>query len=191
MATEPLPRLSPDEYLAHERQALTKSEYLNGELLAMTGASRRHNLIVTNLVAALHAPLRGQGCEIYANDMRVRVPATDSYLYPDLVIACGEPRFEDAELDTLLNPILLIEVLSRTTQRYDRWDKFAAYRTLPSLAEYLLVAQDRPHVEQFIRQKTGGWLLEETEDLDATIQLSSVSSSLRLSAIYDRALDFR
>lgn len=188
MATEPMARISPEEYLAQERQAETKSEYLNGEVFAMTGASRRHNLIVSNLVVALHGQTRARGCEVYANDMRVWIPEADCYLYPDVVVACGEPRFEDSEFDTLLNPVLLVEVLSRTTQRYDRWDKFAAYRTLPSLGEYLLIAQDQPHVEQFLRQEDGRWLLVETGDPEATIELPSVRASLRLADVYDRVL---
>ncbi len=178
-------RLSPEEYLAQEREAETKSEYLNGDVFAMNGASRWHCQIVANLVAALHE----RDCEVYASRMRIRIPASNSYLYPDLVAACDQPRFEDAEEDTLLNPILLVEVLSKRTEDYDRGAKFAAYRTLPSLAEVLLIAQDRPHVEQFVRQPGDRWLLIETDDLEAALDLSSVRASLHLADIYDRVLD--
>lgn len=187
MATEPKAHFTPEEYLAFERRSEFKSEYLGGEIVAMTGASRRHNRIVINIAVSLHTQLKGnRGCEMYANDMRVRVPVGDLYTYPDVVVTCGEPRFEDDELDTLLNPVLIAEVLSKSTESYDRGAKFAAYRTLPSFAEYLIVAQDRVHVEHSVRQPDGGWLLTETDDLQASLALPSIGCILVLADAYDR-----
>jgi len=187
MATEPKAHFSPEDYLAFERQSELKSEYVGGEIVAMTGASRRHNLIAGNLFANLHSQLKGsKGCEVYANDMRVRVPAADLYTYPDVVVTCGEPRFEDGELDTLLNPVLIAEVLSKSTESYDRGNKFASYRTLPSFAEYLILAQDRVHVEHSVRQPDGGWLLTETSDLQSSLVLPSIGCTLPLADVYDR-----
>jgi Uma2 family endonuclease len=186
MAAEPRPRFTPEEYLALERPSASKSEYLSGEIFVMTGASRRHNRIVLNLSFALDSQLRGKGCEVFASDMRLRVPAADLYTYPDVVVACGEPRFEDPELDTLLNPALIVEVLSKSTEGYDRGAKFEHSRTLPSLSEYLLVAQDRIHVERFVREAGDRWVLTETDDPGFSLELSSIGCTLALSDVYDR-----
>ena len=185
MATDPKSRVTVEQYLALERQSETRSEYLDGEVFAMTGASRKHNLLVANVLAGLHSQLRGKSCEAYANDMRVGIPGTGLYTYPDVVVACGAPQFEDGELDTLLNPTLIVEVLSGSTEDYDRGTKFAHCRTLPSLTEYVLVAQDKVHVEHFVRQ-TEGWLLTETDDLAATLQLPSIGCTLALADVYER-----
>ena len=187
MASDPRPRISPDEYLALERQAETKSEYLDGGIFAMTGASRRHNRISLNLSSLLDSQLKTRGCEVYAIDMRVKVSTTGLYTYPDVVIACGQPQFEDVEIDTLLNPRVVIEVLSKSTEDYDRGTKFLHYRALPSLAEYLLVAQDRVHVEHYVRQNDS-WLFTETDRAEDVIELPSVAARLVLADVYDRAL---
>jgi Uma2 family endonuclease len=187
MASDPRPRISPDEYLALERQAETKSEYLDGEIFAMTGASRRHNRIGLNVAFTLDSQLKARGREVYAIDMRVRVSATGLYTYPDVTVVCGEPQFEDAEVDTLLNPKVVIEVLSKSTEDYDRGTKFLHYRALPSLAEYLLVAQDRVHVEHYVRQNDS-WVLTETDRVEDVIELPSVGARLALADAYDRAL---
>lgn len=186
MATEPRPRFTPDEYLAFERQSESKNEYLNGEIFGMTGASRRHNLITGNILANLHAQLRRRGsCEVYSHDMRVRVPDADLYTYPDVVVACGEPRFEDDELDTLLNSVLIVEVLSKSTRDYDRGTKFAYYRTLPSFSEYLVISQDKVHVEHSVRE-ADHWMLTETDDPAKTLDLPSIGCTLALNDVYDR-----
>lgn len=188
MSAEPHPRMSAAEYLAFERrQVEAKNEFLDGELLAMTGASRKHIRVTLNVCAALDPQLRARGCEVYANEMRVRIPATNSYLYPDVVVAC-EPRFEDAEVDTLLNPKLIIEVRSPSTEAYDRGIKLAHYRTLESLGEILLIAQDRVHVEHFVRQASDRWLLVETDDLERVLDLPSIGARLPLHEVYDRVL---
>ena len=187
MASDPRPRISPEEYLALERQAETKSEYLDGEIFAMTGASRKHNRLSVNLTVALDSQLRDKGCEVYANQMRVKVSVTGLYTYPDVIVVCGEPQFEDAEVDTLLNPTLIIEVLSKSTEDYDRGTKFLHYRALPSLREYILIAQNRIHVEHHLRQNDA-WLLTETDLREDVIELPSVGARLALTEIYDRVL---
>jgi Uma2 family endonuclease len=186
MASDPRPRISPDEYLALERRSETKSEYLDGETFAMTGASRRHNRIALNVAFALDSQLKARGCEVYAIDMRVKVSATGLYAYPDVAVVCGEPQFEDSEVDTLLNPTVVLEILSRSTEDYDRGTKFLHYRALASLAEYLLIAQDRVHVEHYVRQNDS-WLFTETRDPEGVIELPSVDARLALADVYDRA----
>lgn len=186
MSTEPHRRVRIEDYLAWERQAETKSEYLDGEVLAMSGASRPHNLITLNVAASLHGQLRGRECEAYVGDMRVRIPSVNLYTYPDVTVVCGEPRFEDGEMDTLLNPTLILEVLSPTTEGHDRGKKFAWYRTLDSFREYVLVAQDEIRVELFTRQEDGHWLLSEASRLEETLPLVSIGCELRLADVYDR-----
>ena len=126
---------TPDEYLALERKAEYKSEYFGGEIFAMTGASRKHNLVAGNIFAALHLQLKKRPCEIYPSDMRVKVSPTGLYTYPDVAVVCGEPMFDDEQKDTLLNPTVLVEVLSKSTASYDRGEKFEHYRKIKSLAE--------------------------------------------------------
>jgi len=178
--------ISPEEYLRLERQSEHKSEYLNGEIFAMTGASRKHNLITINISSSLHSQLTGRPCEVYAADMRVKVGAQGLYTYPDVAVVCGEPRFEDEVVDTLLNPTVLIEVLSQSTERYDRIAKSSYYRTIESLAEHLLVAQDEVRLEQYVKQPNGQWALVEYTTPDDIAQLASIDCSLRLSEIYDK-----
>ena len=186
MSGQPQARYSPQEYLKLERQAEYKSEYVNGEIFAMSGASEEHNLIVMNVAAALHTQFRGRPCKVYANDMRVKVSPTGLYTYSDVVAVCGEAQLEDAHLDTLLNPTLLVEVLSSSTEAYDRGEKAEHYRRLPSLAEYLLISQDKPHLEHYRRQADGRWLLSEASQLHALISLPTIDCTLRLAAVYDR-----
>ncbi len=186
MNTQPQPRLTPQEYLAWERQQETRHEFFDGEIFAMTGASREHNLVCGNTFSALHAQLRGTPCEVYNNDMRVKVSQTGMYTYPDIVAACAEPQFEDAEVDTLLNPVLIIEVLSNSTEQYDRGAKFGHYRTVASLQDYLLVAQTECRVEHYVRKASSRWLLAEYRSLDETIDLSAVGCRLLLREMYER-----
>ena len=188
MTSQPKTYLSPAEYLAIERQAAEKSEYFAGEMYAMTGASRKHNLITINTAAALLQQLKDNPCEVYASDMRVRVPATDLYAYPDVVVACDEPQFEDEHVDTLLNPLLIIEVLSPSTASYDRIKKFGYYRTISTLAEYLLIAQDEPKVEQYVRQADARWLLTDIALPEGIVELASIPCSLKLADVYHKAV---
>jgi Uma2 family endonuclease len=188
MSSLPGPRFTPQEYLALERQADYKSEYYDGEIVAMGSASREHNVIAGNVIASLGAQLKGRPCETYPGDMRVKVSDTGLYTYPDVTVACGELQFEDAEVDTLLNPTLVVEVLSTTTEAYDRGEKSAQYRRRPSLREYLLIAQDRCRVERYVRQPDGQWLLREVSEQDGTIHLASIGCDLALADVYDRVL---
>jgi Uma2 family endonuclease len=186
MASQVKAHYTPEEYLALERQAEYKSEYFDGEIFAMTGASRRHNLVAGNVLASLHGQLRKRPCEIYPSDMRVKVTPTGLYTYPDVVIVCGEPIFDDKQKDTLLNPTMLVEVLSKSTASYDRGEKFEHYRKLDSLAEYLVIAQNKYHAEHYARQIDNRWLLSESDDMQKTIHLSSIECDLALADIYDK-----
>lgn len=185
MTSHPKTYLTPEEYLVFERQNEYKSEYIDGEMVAMTGASRRHNLITVNLAAAIGPQLRGRPCEAYVSEMRVRIPQR-GYVYPDVVVVCGEPQFEDGHLDTLLNPTVLIEVLSESTERYDRGKKFSFYRTIGSLAEYVLIEQDEHRIEQYVRQPDGRWLLSDYRSPDGVVELASIVCILRLHEVYDK-----
>jgi Uma2 family endonuclease len=178
--------VTPEEYLALERGSELRHEYVDGQMVAMTGGSRNHALIVTNLGGELRQQLKGRACEVYTSDLRVQVSATGLYTYPDVVVVCGEPRFEDPHLDTLLNPTVIIEVLSPTTEPYDRGRKFEQYRTLESLREYLLVSQDHPLVEQFLRQEADAWLFTEVSGLDQTVSLPSIECQVALAEIYHK-----
>jgi len=186
MSQQITPYFTPQEYLRLERRAEYKSEYLNGEIFAMTGASRKHNLITTNISSLLHGQLKASPFEVYAAAMRVKVRASGLYTYPEVVIVCDEPQFEDDFVDTLLNPAVLIEVLSESTERYDRIAKSSYYRTIDSLAEHLLVAQDEMRLEQYARQPNGQWSLFEHTSIDSVAQLTSIGCSLTLSDVYDK-----
>ena len=179
------PHYSLHEYLALERRADHKSEFLGGEIFAMAGASFTHNAIVANIVTELRNRLRSGPCRPVANDQRVQTQATGLNTYPDVVVVCGEPHFTDDFLDTLVNPIVLVEVLSDSTEAYDRGEKFAHYRRIETLSDYVLVTQDKSRVEHFTRQPDGQWLLSVAEELEAKVVLSSVGCELALSDIYD------
>ena len=184
MSAVPKSYLTPQEYLVRERRAETKSEYLRGEVFAMSGASREHNLIAGNVNRELSEQLRERPCEVYQGDMRVKVSSTGLYTYPDVTVVCSEPQFEDAEVDTLLNPKVIVEVLSPSTADYDRGGKFTHYRRLPSLRDYVLISQDRALVEHCVRQPSDQWLLTEYSALDGTLMLSSIQCQLPLAEIY-------
>jgi Uma2 family endonuclease len=186
MASQRNVRLTPEEYLALERQATVKSEYVNGAVFAMAGASPRHVLIVTNVVAELRQQLKQRPCTVYSTYLRLQVRPTGLYTYPDVMVVCGTPQFDEVQQDTLLNPTVIVEVLSESTKDYDRGGKFQHYRTLTSLAEYLLIAQDTPHVEHFVRQPDNRWLLAETNRLEDTLHLPSITCDLALGEIYDK-----
>ncbi len=184
MSTAEKRRYTVEEYLTMERASETKHEYYQGEIFAMSGASRKHNLISGNLITALNIQLRGQPCEVYGGDQRVKVSPTGLYTYPDLSIACSEPKFEDTGLETLLNPKLIVEVLSESTEGYDRGEKFAQYRTLESFEEYVLVSQQRHRVEVFTRQDADHWLFSVAQGLESNVELESLGCSLSLEDVY-------
>lgn len=179
---------SPEDYLSLERIAEFKSEFVDGRLYAMTGASREHNLIAFNIGRELGMQLKDRPCEAYIGDMRVKSVEARSYRYPDLAVVCGAPEFEDEAFDTLLNPTLLAEILSTSTEASDRGAKFAEYRCIPSLREFLLVAQDRPRIERFVRYGDG-WLLTVAEGPDAAVELDAIGCTLDLREVYHKVLD--
>lgn len=178
--------ISEVEYLEFERKSESKHEYARGEIFAMAGAKREHNLICTSTARHLGNQLADKNCEIYQSDMRVRVSLATSYRYPDIVIVCGEPQFDDEELDVLLNPTILIEVLSKTSNERDRGIKSWEYRQISSLQDYLIISQDSPRIERFQRQENDTWILSETIGLDSVLKLASIGCKLALADIYEK-----
>jgi len=181
--------LTPEEYLAWERKADIKHEYLRGEIIAMSGASYQHTIITMNISGELYIQLKDTACTVHTNDMRVRTSPEISYFYPDILVVCDEPRFEDNTCDTLLNPIVLVEVLSPSTEAYDSGEKFGHYQQLTSLREYILVSQDEVRVECHRRQGTE-WQLTECRSLEDVLSLISIDCELSLEDIY-RRVEFR
>jgi Uma2 family endonuclease len=178
--------ITPEEYLALEREAEYKSEYFDGKIFAMSGASPEHNQITVNVLAEIHMQIKKRPCQVYASNMRVKVSPTGLYTYPDVVALCDKPRFDDEQKDTLLNPTVIIEVLSDSTANYDRGDKFKHYRTIDALVEYILIAQDECHVEHYVRHANNQWLLSEINDLQEIIELPAFDCRLALSDVYDK-----
>lgn len=187
MATPAAPTyLTPETYLELERKAITKSEYVNGEIIAMAGASFAHNFITLDTVIYLSTQLLDPECEVASTgDLRVKVSQTASYFYPDIVVVRGEPQAEDNTFDTLVNPTLIVEVLSASTEMYDRDEKFAHYRQIDSLQEYILISQDRVEVTQYYRQEPE-WMATEFRTLEDVVPLVSIGCELPLQHIYRR-----
>ncbi|HEU4327973.1 MAG TPA: Uma2 family endonuclease [Roseiflexaceae bacterium] len=185
MSASPKRRMSVAEYLVFERGQTDKHEYFEGEIFLQAGASVAHNLITANLIAALRPQLRGGPCRVYPSDIRLKIPNRRHYVYADVTIICGPPVFDDAEQDTVRNPILIIEVLSPSTEQYDRGRKFQSYRTIAGFQEYLLVAQDTVRVEHFVRQSDLIWTMAEHSRPDAVVDLAAVGARLALEAIYE------
>jgi Uma2 family endonuclease len=186
MATQLNTFVSPEEYLEVERQSDTKSEYMDGVVYAMTGARINHIRVVSNLTTELVTQLRGRRCDVLASEMKVRLQDSRKFFYPDVIVLCGEPQFHDEREDIILNPLLVVEVLSKSTEAFDRGAKFQAYQTLDSLKEYLLVAQDKPIIEQYVRQTDGKWTYTAAVGLESSLALPSVECTLNLSAVYDK-----
>lgn len=184
MTTRPDVRLTPEEYLRIERAAEWKSEYIDGEMFAMSGASLRHTIITSNLVRELGNQLRNGPCTVSSSDLRVATDRRRHYTYPDVVVVCDPPQYVDGQLDTVTNPTLIAEVLSDSTEKYDRGGKFERYRAVPSLSDYLLVAQDRVHVELFSRQSDGRWSLRDWNDPEAGIDIESIHCRLKVAEVY-------
>ena len=184
MSAQPHPRLTPEEYLALERAADTRHEYYDGQMYAMAGASFIHTVIIGNLSYALRSRIHDRGCFVLTQDLRTRVSPAGLYAYPDIVLVCEKPRFADNQQDTLLNPKVLIEVLSPSTEAHDRGFKFSEYRKLESLEEYLLVSQHQPRMEKFRRQADGHWLFSESVGPESTVTMESVACAVPLTEIY-------
>ncbi len=177
--------LTSEEYLTWERKQPFKNEYYNGQIIAMSGASRSHNRITVDITIQLGNQLMNSECEVFASEMRVRTSPEISYFYPDVIVVCGEPRFEDDTFDTLLNPILVIEVLSPSTAAFDRGEKFEHYKQIASLQEYILVSQNNVRVEHYRRQGSQ-WIHNTFEQLEDMLPLASIERTLPLRAIYRR-----
>ena len=187
MSTQPRPYYSFENYLATERECSDeKHEYVAGEVFAMAGASYNHNLITANLVRRLGNQLDGRPCTVLTSDMRVRVATADACAYPDIVVLCDQPVFHDSRRDVLTNATLVAEVLSPSTEGYDRGGKFAIYRGLPSLRQYVLIAQDQPAVDVFTRQPDGRWVLDAYTDPAAPIHFESIDCTLLLREVYEK-----
>jgi Uma2 family endonuclease len=187
MSSLPSYYLSPEEYLAVERRAKYKSEYVDGVMYAMAGGSERHNLIAGNLITELNIQLRAAPCRVYPSDLKVRVPNSKRFFYPDVSVVCGETQFADDERDVVLNPVLVVEVLSESTAAFDRGKKFQSYQQIESLQEYLLVSQDEFVVEHYLRQEDGHWLYTKVSGLDDAITLPNMKCQLSLKDIYNKA----
>ncbi len=177
-------RLTEAEYLETERQADGKSEFLDGEMFAMSGGTRWHSLIAANLTGEFRQQLKGRPGTAYTSDLRVKVQAGGLYTYPDLSIVCGDQQFEDEASDTLLNPTVILEILSDSTEVYDCGKKFELYRLLPSLREYLLVSQREPRIEQYILQTGGEWLLRDAAGINAKLSLPSLGITVALAEVF-------
>jgi Uma2 family endonuclease len=189
MAAELKPRLTFDEYLDIEGEAEFKSEFVNGWMYAMAGASPEHNLIVANVVSEFRQQLKKRPCLVYPSDMPLKVEKREHGRYPDVTVVCGKPQFHKGKyLKALLNPTMLVEVLSTTTEDFDRDAKTEEYRSITSLQEYLLIAQDCRHVEHYVRQSDNQWLFEEFNSLQDMVVLPSIDCRLALSEVYDKVM---
>lgn len=184
---------TPEEYLGFERQAEEKHEWLDGQIYAMSGASTSHCAITTNVTATLVVQLRGTNCRAFSNDMKVRssdmrrnLNMKGLFSYPDLTIVCGEAKFHDELKDVLINPKVVIEILSRATEFYDRTTKFARYQLNESLTDYILIAQDTPHIEHYTRDTNNRWSVSLHDGLDAEFRIDSIDCTLKLADVYDR-----
>lgn len=187
MSLQPKPTLSFDEWLEGERAAIEgRTEYVGGEVFAMTGASLAHGAIVSNINREISTQLKGRSCQVYASDVKVHIRSVDAAEYPDLVALCGEPELLDDRRDVLLNPSLIVEVLSESTEAYDRGEKFALYRQIPGLREHLLVSQNRVGIELYTQGADGRWTLTDHTDLADIVPLSSIDCSLALAEVYDK-----
>ena len=186
MTAQPKHSYTVEAYLEIERSGLVKHEYYRGEIFALAGSSEAHNLILTNLLTSLNVQLRNRPCKVYPSDMRVKIPKTGLYTYPDVSIVCGTPQFDDAKHDTLLNPLIVIEILSPSTERYDRGKKFQNYRTVATLQEYILVSQDEYHIEHYINLNDGNWLLTSYDAVTMTVHLKTIDCTLTLEDVYNK-----
>lgn len=188
MAAQPRAGMTVEEYLAFERASAEKHEYRAGEIVTMAGASYVHNTIVGNVFASLRARLRGGTCRVNFSDLRVYIPASRLFTYPDLTVVCGPPHFDDDRQDTLLNPQIIVEVLSPSTQGYDHGEKFRHYRNIESLREYVLIEQESQRIEHFARQANNLWLLTDVTGPDAKLHLPTLDCAIPFAEIYEEVV---
>jgi len=190
MSAQIKPRYSLEDYFELERTSEEKWEWFNGEVFCMSGVSPNHGLVEINFAALLSNKLEGGNCRVFPADIRIKTPAAPPYRYADLSVLCGRPIYENiGGVETLTNPELIVEVLSRSTEAYDRGDKFTYYKSIPSLREYLLVAQHRPHISQFVKQSDDSWNQTEVNDLAASLYLPSIDCTLALNEV-NRGIEF-
>lgn len=178
--------ISPDEYLRKERDALYKSEYFNGHVEAMAGASRKHARINLNIIGETYLYLKGKDCETFLSDLRIVSPHRESYTYPDMTIVCNEPKMEDEEEDSLTNPVVIIEVLSKSTGKYDIGDKFLYYQTIPSLKEYILIDSTKRYAKTIRKQSNGEWKSDEVITCNGKVTIKTIGFTLSFDSIYRR-----
>jgi len=186
MLAEALKRLTPDEYLKLEETSEIRHEYYDGEIFALAGATFNHNVIAGNVYAGLHEAFRKKNCFVFNSDLRVLIESNGLYTYPDVSALCGEIKFAEGRNDTIINPALIIEVLSDSTKDYDRGQKFELYRALPSLKEYVLIHQDQIYIEQYVKQSSGQWLLTDIKKEQEKLVLESVEEILSIEEIYEK-----
>jgi Uma2 family endonuclease len=189
MATQSIPRVSEDEYLRLDRAAEYKSEFLDGEIFAMSGGSLRHSLLAGKWTALMINTLTGRNCHVFTSDARVRTSKTGSYLYPDVSVVCGGSKTHENSNDILINPQVVIDVLSPSTAGYDRGKKFERYREIESLRDYVLVHANSPHVEHFARQQDASWIFREYRGPEAVVPIASLDCTVSLAEAYSGVLD--
>ncbi len=189
MQPQTVPYLTEEEYLEFERNSEIKHEYFEGKIFATSGASEAHNLIVTNLIAILGLHLKKKPCRVYPSYMRLKIEKTRLYTYPDVMIVCGQDKFDDEHKDMLLNPDVIIEVLSDSTESYDRGKKFENYRKIGSLKEYVLISQNTPKIEKFVRAENYRWIFSATDENITDMPLESVGCMLNLDEVYDKVYE--
>lgn len=189
MSAIPKTFISEETYLEEERKALEKSEYYNGEIFAMAGATKEHNAIVGAILGELYGFLKGKQCNVYPSDLRIHNNENTLYTYPDVTVVCGKEKYLDDEFDTLLNPTVIFEVLSPATENYDRGTKFKLYRSIPSLKNYILVSSTEYAAEIFTRKENDEWVLNTTKDKDGHIYISAIDYNLSLADVYSQVED--
>jgi Uma2 family endonuclease len=184
MSAVPKNRITAEEYLLLERNSPEKNEFYHGEVFAMAGAGNNHNIITGNIIGEMHAFLKGKGCTVYPSDMRLHIPENSLYTYPDVMVVCGPKQFLDEKKDTLLNPVIIVEVLSPNTEGYDRGEKFRLYRGIASLHEYVLIDTRSYTIEKYARNAEGYWVLSDAQGLEASIELQSIGYTLHVNDVY-------
>jgi len=181
--------ITEEEYLEQERASEVKHDFYQGEIFAMAGASERHNLIVSNVIGELRTQLKNTPCRVYPGDMRLNISETGLNTYPDAMVICGKREFTDEQRDTVLNPDVIIEVLSDSTESYDRGLKFENYRKLSSLKEYVMISQNKPKIERYYKDVNGNWVLYESDEANPAITIDSIDCRLTHSEVYDKVED--
>ena len=184
MSTQKIKKLTPEEYLEIERNAEFKSEYYNGEMFALAGASYVHNKISSNIHVSLANQLKGKVCQVFQSDLKIREQISGLFTYPDIVTICGKPEFYDEEKDVIVNPTVIMEVLSKSTETYDRGFKFELYRRIDTLKDYFMVSQEKVSIEYYSRNADNSWTLKEFNDINQSIEIKSIECILEIKDVY-------